>query len=290
MGHLRMLTSACKLKIQAPKGFSLLSHGEYSIVLRDDLHHHCCDLVVDLAKRPAPERGKVVVAPFLGSNGQTILAAFRRTVRGGPYSRFGLESTLGLIPRTLSELTVAVAAERVGAPVVPPLGCYWKWGVGGISYTGGYFSIYQEKACCLNEVLEGWMVTRPSQIRRRQVLSRLAHALRQLHQAGIVHNDLTLRNVLFGANHQCLFVDLDRAYTVKSIPDRSLRASVSRLNRSLEKSGMGQLVRLRERLWFLKEHLGSLRQNKILARQILSQSARDLRWHQLFWDNKNMVP
>jgi tRNA A-37 threonylcarbamoyl transferase component Bud32 len=277
------------MKIEAPRGFTLYSHGEYSIVLRDDLHHRCCDLVADLAKKPAPERGKVVIAPFSDSDGQTILAAFRRTVRGGPYSRFGLESTLGFIPRTLSEVTVAVAAERLGAPLATPLGCYWKWGAARMFYTGGYFSLYQEKGSCLSEVLKGWIVTRPSKIQRRQILTQLARALTQLHLAGIVHTDLTLNNILFGPDHRCVFVDFDGAYTVKSIPDRSLKAEVSRLNRSLEKSGMGGLVPLRERLWFLKKYLGSLRHNKILVRQILVRAAHDLRWHRLFWSRKNKM-
>lgn len=278
------------MKIEVPKGFSLCARGEYSIVLRDDLHRSCCDLVIDLAKKPAPERGKIFIAPFSGSEGNTILAAFRRTVRGGPYSRFGLESTLGLIPRTFSELTVAVAAEQAGAPVVSPLGCYWKWGAGGTGYTGGYFSVYQEKALCLSEVLEQWIVARPALFQRRQVLSRLAKALKQMHRAGIVHIDLTLRNVLSGSDQGSLFVDLDRAYTVRSVSDRSRIAALSRLNRSLEKSGLGRLVPLRDRLWFIKEYLGPLRHSKTLVRSILVRASRDLWLHRLLWNRRNRVP
>jgi hypothetical protein len=279
-----------RANIELPKGFSLCAHGDYSIILRNDLHRRCCDLVIALAEEPAAERGKIFVASFPSMEGDTILAAFRRTVRGGPYSRLGLESTLGFIPRTFLELKVVAAAEKAGAPVVAPLGCYWKWGVGGVGYTGGYFSVYQEKSSCLGEALKGWMLAGSPLIQRRQVLSRLAHALKQLHQTGIVHTDLTLRNVLLDPDHRCLFIDLDGAYTVRSVSDRLCIAALSRLNRSLEKSNMGELVPLRDRLWFLKEYLGTLRHNKAFVRHILVRAARDFRLHRLFWSRKNRVP
>lgn len=284
------MLNLARMKIEIPKGFSLWTHGKYSIVLRDDLHRSCCDLVIDLAKKPAAGRGKVFIAPFPSSEGHTILAAFRRTVRGGPYSRFGFESTVGFIPRTLSELTVAVAAEKAGASVVTPLGCYWNWGTGGIGYTSGYFSVYQEKALCLSEVLEAWRLTNPRLIQRRQVLSQLAQALKHLHQVGIIHTDLTLKNVLFQPGGGCSFIDLDGAFAVRRISDRSRISALSRLNRSLEKSNMGELVPLQDRLWFLKEYLGALQHNKALVRHILVRAALDVRLHRLFWRRKSRVP
>jgi Lipopolysaccharide kinase (Kdo/WaaP) family len=270
------------MKVAPPNGFSLWIHGRYCIVLRNDLHPSCRSLVSELAQRPDPRRGEIVLAPFPTVQGSKILVAFRRTVRGGALSRFGIGSTLGFTPRTLCELKIAATAERIGAPVAPPLGCYWKWDASGISYTGGYFSVYQEKALCLSEVLEGWTVARLSLFQRRQVLSQLARAMTQLHQTGIVHTDLTVRNVLFNRN-RCLFIDLDGAYRVRAVSDWALVSTLSRLNRSLEKCGMGRLVSLRDRLWFLKEHLGSLHHNKMLVRRILAQAARDLRWHRFFW-------
>jgi len=276
------------MKIAPPKGFSLWIRGQYRIILRNDLHPSCLDLVCELAQRPDPRRGEIVVAPFPTEQGSKILVAFRRTVRGGLFGRLGINSTLGFAPRTLCELRVAATAEGIGAPVAPPLGCYWKWDATGMSYTGGYFSVYQEKALCLSEVLEGWTAARLSLFQRRQVISQFARAMTQLNQAGIVHTDLTVRNVLFDRN-RCLFIDLDGAYTVKSVSEQELVSTLSRLNRSLEKSGRGRLVSLRERLWFLKEQLGSLRHNKMLVRRILAQAARDLRWHRLFWNRKKTM-
>lgn len=276
------------MRLTTPKGFSLWSYDRYCIVLRDDLHPSCREVVCELAERPHPRRGQIVLAPFPTVQGSKVLVAFRRTVRGGPLSRFGIGSTLGFAPRTLCELKIAAAAERIGAPVAPPLGCYWKWDASGISYTGGYFSVYQEKALCLGEVLEGWTTARLSLFQRRQVLSELARAMTRLHKAGVVHTDLTIRNVLFSRN-RCLFIDLDGAYRLDFVPDWALVSTLSRLNRSLEKSGMGRLVSFRERLWFLKEHLGSLHSNKDLVRRIIVHAARDLQWHRFFWTRKNTM-
>ena len=157
------------MKIAPPKGFSLWIHGQYCIILRNDLHPSCRDLVCELAQRPDPRRGEIVVAPFPTEQGSKILVAFRRTVRGGLFGGLGISSTLGFAPRTLCELKIAATAERIGAPVAPPLGCYWKWDATGMSYTGGYFSVYQEKALCLSEVLEGWTAGRlPLEVRARR--------------------------------------------------------------------------------------------------------------------------
>ena len=275
MGHV--------MKNEVPKGFTLHRLEGYSIVLRDDFRKSCCDLVVELAKKPALGRGKICVVPFSGSGGDKILVAFRKTVRGGPYGRLGIESTMGLYPRTFLELNVAVAAEAGGAPVASPAGCYWKWGLGGIGYTGGYFSIFQEKAHCLGEELENWELTNPTLLKRRETLSHLGKALKKLHQCGVIHTDLTLRNVLVQPDGRCSFVDLDGAFVVKTVCNRSRISALSRLNRSLEKLRMGNLVPLRERLWFIREYSRVHRYDKAFMRCLLKKASLELRLHRLFW-------
>ncbi len=285
-----MLSLGSAKMLEVPKGFSLYVHGECSIVLRDDLDPACCDLVLDHGSMSHQQRGKVVVGRLRARNGSEILTAFRRTVRGGPYNRFGFETTFGRIPRTLTELQVTVAAGKVGAPVVPPLGCYWEWVKGGLGYKGGYFSIYQEKALNLSEVLKAWEDGWASPARRREVLAQLARTLKRLHRAGVVHNDLTLGNLLIEPDGSCSFVDLDGAKEVASVSDGDLMAAFSRLNRSLEKSGMGRAVPLRDRLRFIRAYLGDLRSHGKLVRKILSRATLDLAWHRLFWGRKTRAP
>jgi hypothetical protein len=285
-----MLSLGSAKMLEVPKGFSLYVHGQCSIVLRDDLDPACCDLVLDHGSLSHPQRGKVVVGRLRARNGSEILAAFRRTVRGGPYSRFGFETTFGRVPRTLTELQVTVGARRAGAPVVPPLGCYWEWVKGGFGYKSGYFSVYQEKALNLSEILKAWEEGGVGSARRREVLARLAETLKRLHRAGVVHNDLTLSNLLIEPNGPFSFVDLDGAKEVTSLSDRALVAAFSRLNRSLEKSGTGRAVPGRDRLWFLRAYLGGLRSHDKLVRRILTRASRDLSWHRLFWGRKTRAP
>jgi hypothetical protein len=277
-------------RIAVPEGFSLYAAGKRAIVLRDDLDPSCCDLVSDYRSRYTLQRGKVMVGRLRGRNGNGILTAFRTTVRGGPYSGFGFETTFGRVPRTLLELQVTVAASKVGAPVVPPLGCYWEWVKGGIGYKSGYFSVYQEKALTLTEVLKAWEDGGISRGRRREVLAQLAGTLKRLHGAGVVHIDLTMGNLLFEPNGLCSFVDLDGAKEVACLSDGALMGSFSRLNRSLEKSGMGKTVPERDRLWFLRAYLGDLGSHDKLVRKILSRANRDLSWHRFFWGRKTRPP
>jgi hypothetical protein len=277
-------------RFEVPEGFSMYADGKLAIVLRNDLDPACCDLVLDCRSRCSLQRGRVLVGPLRGRNGNGILTAFRRTVRGGPYSGFGFETTFGRVPRTLIELQVTVAVSKVGAPVVPPLGCYWEWVKGGIGYKSGYFSVYQEKALTLSEVLKAWKDGGISRGRRREVLTQLAGTLKRLHRAGVVHIDLTLGNLLLEPNGLCSFVDLDGAKEVACLSDKALMAAFSRLNRSLEKSGMGKTVPGRDRLWFLRAYLGDLGSHDKLVRKILSRAKRDLAWHRFFWGRKTRAP
>ncbi|MFO0689260.1 MAG: lipopolysaccharide kinase InaA family protein [Myxococcota bacterium] len=108
-----------------------------------------------------------------------------------------------------------------------------------------------------------WLEADPDPATLRRGAVAFARALRRLHDAGVVHGDLHLRNLLFervgadaaggetdGGALACLFVDLDRARTLDAVPPRERLAELARLARSLEKHGLAPRVdaRLRARV------------------------------------------
>ena len=269
-----------------PPGFSLRRHKGFNIVLRNDLHPSCCEVIVSLANLPNPTRGKVVIENFSLLDGGKITGAFRRTVRGGPYSRLGLETSFGLVPRTLSELHVTNNAIQSGVPTVLPLGCSWRRNTGGVGYTSAFISLYQEKAENLFDLVSGWSANGIELGNRRRAMVSVARAIQQLHASGIHHPDLTLRNLLIQPDHSCLIADFDKASQSSAISVRSIASGLSRINRSIEKSHLAQIIPVRDRLRFLCYYFEGNRSRHILKKKIISRASLALRFHRLFWKRK----
>ena len=275
-----------KLRTPIPPGFSLRLHKGFNIVLRNDLHPNSCDLIVSLANLPNPTRGKVVIENFPLLDGGKIPGAFRRTVRGGPYSRLGLETSFGLVPRTLSELHVTENALQSGVPTVLPMGCCWRRGTGWLGYTSAFISVYQEKAANLFDLVVAWNEHGSGLDQRRGTLVSVAQALKQLHASGIHHPDLTLRNLLIQPDNSCLIADFDKAKRSSSTSHQSIVSGLSRLNRSIEKSHLAQVISVKDRLRFLCHYFDRSRRHDDRIRQIIFRASVALRFHRLFWKQK----
>ena len=98
-----------------------------------------------------------------------------------------------------------------------------------------------------------WLASAPSPEALRRGIEAVARGLRRFHDAGAVHGDLNLRNVLIepggSSGPECLFIDLDHARSLASVPTSLRLEDGMRLLRSLEKRGFAPLVdaRLRAR-------------------------------------------
>ena len=278
-----------KLRKPIPAGFALRLHKGFNIVLRKDLHPNSCDLIVSLANLPNPTRGKVVIEDFPLLDGGKITGAFRRTVRGGPYARLGLETSFGVVPRTLTELHVTENAQQSGVPTIRPLGCCWRRGTGWLGYTSAFISVYQEKAATLFDLVIAWSENGVGLRNRQGALISVAQALKQLHASGIHHPDLTLRNLLIQPDNSCLIADFDKAKQSSSISPQSIVSGLSRLNRSIEKSHLAQVISVRDRLRFLCHYFDGSRHHDARIKQIIFRASLALRFHRLFWKRKRGI-
>lgn len=123
----------------------------------------------------------------------------------------------------------------------------------------------------------------------------LGQALRRVHDAGIVHGDLNLANVLFEAGEpapggapRCLLIDFDRARRQPRVTPRARLRDLMRLVRSGEKQGVAPSRRA------LAAALGAYcAGDRDLRRALLAGAARERRRiarHRWLWSARRRAP
>jgi 3-deoxy-D-manno-octulosonic acid kinase len=194
------------------------------------------------------EGGRGGTSRIATEHGDIVL---RRARRGGAMRWLG-ETYFGPRPRPLREFAVLLRARRRGLPVPDPVAALAERRF-GIAYRGLLLmrDLGGTPLCALSDK------EAPADL-----VSLLARALRELHDAGLSHPDLNLGNVLVirrSYEWRIAFVDLDRA----SLRGRPLgaaarRRSLRRLRRSARKLDPdGRLLpeaaldRLEETYWSL---------------------------------------
>ncbi|MEA2626941.1 MAG: 3-deoxy-D-manno-octulosonic acid kinase [Candidatus Binatota bacterium] len=180
--------------------------------------------------RKATDRGPVVI----------------RVYRRGGAMRWLGRTYFGPRARPLREFWLLLSARRRSLPVPEPVAAIVERGRWlGISYRG-VLVMAEAAGAPLWDVLSAGG--------RRDVLPALGRSLRRLHEAGLTHPDLNLRNILVtedGAGPAFTYVDLDGARLGAAPNVRTRRRSLQRIRRSARKlDPAGRLV--------LDEDLGRL--------------------------------
>ena len=177
---------------------------------------------------------------------------------------FGLE-------RALSELRVTARAEASGAPV-PHVLCLALWPVAGPLWSAVIGTLEEQDARDLLEVLEA--ANEPAT--RWELARQVGAALGKLHDAGLEHRDLQLRNILVvGPDRRIVVVDLDRAtfHAAGPVPAGGRADNLGRLFRSIVKNGLwGSRVGRRELAAFLG---GYTQDQRALRRELRSWLPRE---------------
>lgn len=182
----------------------------------------------------APRRGRGT-APSVDLNPATSLV-LRHYRHGGLFG--GLAGSLFWGPdRPLQELRVTARAEASGAPV-PHVMCLVLWPVAGPLWSAVIGTREERPARdLLRALLDGSEKGELSELTRR-----VGAAIRKLHDAGVEHGDLQLRNILVAADAptRIVVVDLDRAvfHRYGLVPVSRRARNLGRLARSAVKAGL----------------------------------------------------
>jgi len=165
----------------------------------------------------------------------------------------------GPTPRPLVEMQVSEQLRSRGVLTPEVLGMFWR-------YCGLWFYeadlVTREVTSSVDlakYLLSSWNV--PAQKKqRRQVIETVGRALLGMHEAGLDHPDLNLRNLLVqrvGQHIDIWVLDLDKARIVDPLPESFRLGQLRRLQRSLDKlSKSGTLADSRDRMVFLRSYWG----------------------------------
>ncbi|HEV7734426.1 MAG TPA: lipopolysaccharide kinase InaA family protein [Candidatus Binatia bacterium] len=153
--------------------------------------------------------------------------------RGGWLARVVRETYLGPWHRPLRELEVTAEARRRGVPAAEILAVRVE---GGLVYRGAVVTAEVPDAATLVDALRA----SPDAGTRRALVEGAARTVAGMHQAGLLHTDLNLTNLLARrvatGGIEMAVLDLDRArlYT-PPLARRARRRTLRRLNRSWHK-------------------------------------------------------
>lgn len=240
-----------------------------------------CDAAgFDAALRSARERpagrGPQRLVDLPGADSPLRLRECRR---GGALA--GLLSNRFPSPRRVErELALWLVLHARGAPLPLPVGAFsrrrgllWESHFGAVDRSASQDGL-------------AWLGSSPARGLRDRVASAFGDALRRLHDAGGLHGDLNLRNVLIesGPNGtRCIFVDLASARAIVDPTPRERIRDVLRLERSLAKRGLLEVLDPRLRARALAAYCRGDRRLRAALLTAWPKGERRLLRHRLAW-------
>lgn len=165
----------------------------------------------------------------LHDGGKGLVRSYRH---GGLLRRWSRDWFMGWPPRPLAELLVAEQARRRGVPTpnVAAAVAAYAWGP---LYHGWLVT----RELCGAEDL--WRAVRSKDPARpvTALMARVGKTVRFMHEAGVYHTDLNMRNLLVRGPAQEVFViDFDKGRLFeRPVPQTLRRRNVARLRRSIRK-------------------------------------------------------
>jgi len=163
------------------------------------------------------------------TQGAVIIRHYRR---GGFVRHFVSDVYWDQPPRPLAELVCTETARQRGVSTIEVLGARVRW-ITRRLYRGVFVSREREGFHNLWE----WLQTQPTGPTRASTLTAVARTIRTMHDAGIVHTDLNLTNILVQpgtASSQVCILDFDRARLFPSpVAHVDRERTLNRLQRSL---------------------------------------------------------
>ena len=229
------MTTAPKPGREVPEGFEKVAPGPGLTMLAARGFAHA-----GLASRilgpgggaPARHAGRAELRSLtLPDGGNALVRPYRH---GGVLRRLTRDRFVSRPPRPFAELAVTAAARGRGVATVEVLAALVAWGPGPW-YRGCLVTRELEGARNLWDALQGDL----SDEEKQSMLRRAGRSLRLMHEAGIDHRDLNLRNILVLRSAPCsevYVIDFDTARLFPGpAPASRARRNLRRLLRSARK-------------------------------------------------------
>lgn len=258
-------------------GFESLERGSRTVLIRPEWKPWLLDDLlggfqrIDATRRRLYSHGRVAHFSYhpAGAPGRVFV---RQATRGGLIGALLGGLYVGM-DRPLRELRAATAARTAGVSVPEPLAVLVRR-VGGLFCR---FTVIAREVENAQDLLT--VASAPTGTRKRELLDRVADEMRRLHESGVYHADLTMKNILM-SGQTVYIIDLDKATLAPQRDERLDMMNLSRLNRSVVKLlGAHGSVSRTDKLRFLRRYLGGRERIKELS-QVCAQG---LWFHRLWW-------
>jgi tRNA A-37 threonylcarbamoyl transferase component Bud32 len=217
-------------------------------------------------------RGEVLV--IKGSPGKI---AIRRYRHGGLLRRFTGDLFL-FGARPFQEVAVTEKVRSAGVPSLEILAAIRERGWGGW-YRGYLITEYLPAARDMIHYLD----RQRGRTRRQEVIKQAAEAVRKMHQAGIYHADLHLKNFLVEEKKKevtVYLIDFDKSAIFPHLPPSRRMNNLKRLDRSAEKlKRHGLPLTRRDKGVFCRAYAAADQEIRPLLRTFLKQ----YRWYNLLY-------
>lgn len=172
---------------------------------------------------PAGKEGRAELMRFALDDGHGLLRTFRR----GGLARYFFRDVYLLQNRAYRELRVQAVLYGKGFPVPEPLGAVWRRS--RMVYRGAIASREVD-----GQDLFHYLSTGPADA--DGVMTRIGVLIRRMHDLGVYHADLQVRNLLV-ADEDLYVIDFDNARIRECLPPRLRARNLFRFRRSLRKNG-----------------------------------------------------
>ncbi|HZE96594.1 MAG TPA: lipopolysaccharide kinase InaA family protein [Planctomycetota bacterium] len=258
-------------------GFETVERGSRTVLVRPEWRSWLLeDLLsdfgrVDASRRRLYSHGRVAHFSYLpeGAPGRVFV---RHATRGGLIGLL-MGGLYAGIDRPLRELRATAVARTAGVSVPEPLAVL-------VTRVGGpfcRFTVISREVENAQDLLT--VASSPTPGDKRVLLNRVADEMRRLHESGVYHADLTMKNILVTGSSVHI-IDLDKATLAPRRAERLDMMNLSRLNRSIVKLlGTRGFVSRTDKLRFLRRYLGGRDRIKELS-QVCAQG---LWFHRLWW-------
>jgi len=212
-------------------------------------------------------RGKVLL--IKGKQGEVAV----RNYRHGGLLRLFTGDRFFFGARPFQEVAVTEEVNSAGVPTLEILAAIVERGWGGW-YRGYLVTKYLPSATDLISYLD----KKPQGERRKAVIEKAAEAVKRIHQAGIYHADLHLKNFLVeGKEPKVYLIDFDKSEVFPHLrPSRRMK-NLKRLDRSAEKlTRHGLSLTKRDKRTFCRTYASGDRE----IRPYLKTYLQRYRWYQ----------
>ncbi len=240
--------------------------------------------------KTAKGRGEYPCAPLEGGG----TAIVRRVRHGGLWGKVMGDLLWGM-DRPVQELINTSKALERGVPTAEILGVRLEvvWPLPMVTfYRAEVFSKELPETVDLVEFLESLTSDRALSLHKREIIRAVALAVRAMHDGGLYHNDLHLKNILVSrcTPFKAYIIDLDKSSLYGSLSVNQRMKNLSRLDRSVEKfMAVGAycdtplLITQRDKLRFLRDYFNRNSDWKDLARSFVKSASGGHTLHRWWW-------